>query len=81
MVNKKSGLNRIFLDNSCFLEGVERAILLDSAECTSGDSQNDSFLEFRDVDALLLEIRVTANLAAGIKLRCTGAVRISSSDD
>ncbi len=38
MVNKKSGLNRIFLDDPCFLEGVERAILLDGAECTSGDS-------------------------------------------
>lgn len=63
------------------LECLVGAVLLDGAETASRDVDADAFLEFWDIDALFLEIWVTTNLAARVELRCTGAVRISSSDD
>ena len=82
MINKKSGEGTgLFLYNPCFLESLECAVLLNSAEGAGRDGENDSFLELGNVDTLLLEIGVTTNLTTGIELCCTGTVRISSSDD
>ncbi len=68
-------------DQPCLFESLVCAILLNGAETASRNVDADAFLEFWDIDTLFLEIWVTTNLAAGVELRCTGAVRISSSDD
>lgn len=69
------------LDQPCLSKSLVGAVLLDGAEAARRDVDADAFLEFRDIDTLFLEIRVTTNLAARVELRCTGAVGISSPDD
>lgn len=68
-------------DQTSFAECGICAVLLDSAETASRNVDAHRFLDFRDVNTLLLEIWVATNLTARIELRCTGTVRISSSDD
>ena len=66
------------LYNAGLLEGSECAILLDCLERSSRNIQDKSLLELRDVDALLLEIRVLPNCTTRIELCCSSAVRVST---
>lgn len=62
------------LDEVGRLESSEGTVLLDGAKSASRNGQNHRLLEFRDINALLLEVRRTANLAAWVKLSRTSAV-------
>lgn len=66
------------LYNPCFLESGVGAVLLDGLQSASRDVEDKSLLEFRNVDTLLLEVRVLSNSTARIELRCSSAVRIST---
>ena len=71
----------VILNYSRLLEGSVCTVLLDGAESASRDGDDDSLLELRDIDALLLEIWVATNFATRVILCCTSTVRVSSSDD
>ena len=64
-----------------FLEGTIGAVLLDSAEAARRDSDGNGPLEFRHVDALLLEVRVSADIAARIELGRASAIGVAAAHD
>jgi len=63
------------------LESLESAVLLDGAESAGRDREDDRLLELRHVDALFLQVRIPADVAARVELSGTGAVRVASTDD
>ncbi len=64
-----------------FLEGRERAVLLDSAECASRDGDYDSLLELRDINALLLEVHMATDLATRVELGSTSSVGVATANN
>lgn len=65
------------LNDPCFLERAESAILLDSLEALHRDVDNDGLFELRHIDAALLEVRLATDLAGRVELGRTDAVRIA----
>lgn len=68
------------LNSPRFLQRRECAILLDGLESLHRNVNNDRLLEFCHVDATLLEIRLSANLASWIELCRADAIGIPSAD-
>ncbi len=68
------------LNNACFRESGECAVLLDVLEALGGDVDKDGRAEFCDEDATLLEVCLTANLASRVELGSTRAVRVTTAD-
>jgi len=68
-------------DEACFLERSEGAILLNGAKAASRNRDRDGLFELRNVDALLLEVRIAANISARVELSSTSAVRVATADD
>ncbi len=66
------------LNNSRFLERLVRTILLYRAQSSGRYDNIDRFFQFRDINALFLKIRITANNAARIELGGAGSVRITT---
>ena len=62
-------------------EGLESAVLLDSAEAAGGDSERERLLQFRHIYSLLLQIGIPADGAAGVELRRAGPVGIPAAGD
>lgn len=69
------------LDDSGLLESGVSAELGDGADAAGRYVENEGLLELRDVDTLLLEVRILAYHASRIELRRTGAVRVPAGDD
>ena len=64
----------------CFLQRRVGTIFLDGFETFDGNVDDDGLLEFRHINAPLLEIRLAADLAGRVKLRRANAIRISPAD-
>ena len=64
----------INLNNPSFFEDRVGAVFIDSLNSSSGERESDSFLKFRDVNALFLEIGVLPNKPGRIKLGSASAV-------
>lgn len=54
------------------------AILIDSLDCAGGEGKGDGFLEFRYIDAFLLQVWVPASLSGRVELGSTSPVGVSS---
>src|SRR3989344_6940951 len=68
------------LNNPCFLESGEGAVLFKSFESFRRDVHDDSLIEFGYENAAALEISLAADLPGRVKLRRTGAVRVPPAD-
>ncbi len=62
------------LNDSSFLESFECAYLVDRAEAASRYWEYESFVEFRDKNALLLKVWVFADHAGWVELCSTSAI-------
>jgi len=69
----------LYLYDPCLLEGRVCAVLLDGLDRAGRESEDESLVELRNEDALLLEIHLLSHFAGRVELRRTGAVRVSSS--
>ena len=54
------------------------AALVDGFNCSSGESESDSFFEFRHINALFLEIGIFALHPCGVELGSAGPVGVAS---
>ncbi len=68
------------LDKASFLESLVSAVLLDGAEATCRDVDDYGFLEFRNINALFLEIWIATNSWRRVELGSTSTVGVSSSN-
>lgn len=57
------------------------AAFVDGLDTASGEDESDGFLQFWDVDALFLKIRILANHTGRVKLGSTSAVGVASTHD
>ncbi len=64
------------LNRTYFFERGVGAVLLDGFETLRRDVHDDGLIEFGDVDAALLKVRLAADLAGWIKLRRAGAIGV-----
>jgi len=60
------------------LQRLVSAVLLDGLQGAGGDGEDHGLLQFRDVDALFLQVGVAAHRAGRIELGGAGAVGISA---
>lgn len=67
------------LNNSCFLQSSEGAMLLDGLQSSCRNSEIESFLQFRNIYPLLLEIGILSDHPSRIKLSSTSPVGITTS--
>ena len=56
------------------------AALVDGFNCSSGESESDSFFEFRHINVLFLEIRIFTLHPRWVELGSASSVGISSTD-
>jgi len=70
----------IVLDDARFLESPEGTVLLDRPQSFGRNVDDDRLFELRNINALPLDVRITADLASRIELGRTGAVRIAPAD-
>lgn len=68
------------LNDSCFRERFERAVLFDVAHALGGDSDLHGFAGLRNEDTALVKVRLATYLRGRVVLRCTGTVRIPSAN-
>lgn len=66
------------LNDAGFLQSPECAVFLNGAQAAGGESDDHRLLEFGDVNALFLQVRIPTDGAAGIELGGAGAVGIPS---
>ena len=69
-----------FLESTSFRKRGERAILLNGLKPFHRNIHDNGLFELGHIDTPLLEIRLTADFAGGIKLRRTGAIGIPPAD-
>src|SRR3989344_5403289 len=67
-------------NSSCFSEGGEGAVLLNSLKPLDRDVHNDGLAELGNIDAAPLEVGLATYLASRVILRRAGAVRIPPAD-
>ena len=73
--NNKKHLERdVFLNYACFLESSVSTVFVEGLDSSSGEGNHHCLFEFRNIDALLLKIRVFADHAGRVELGCTSAV-------
>lgn len=72
--NKKTLLLAEFLDDASFFEGLVGSVLINSADCLSGEGDDHRLVELRYENPLFLEIHLPAGLARRVELRGTSAV-------
>lgn len=77
---QKPPLSGGLLDDSCFSERFERALLVHSLDTSSRNEDSNMLLEFRDVYSALLEVRVASGFSGRVKLRSTGSVAETPAD-
>lgn len=64
------------LDNPGVFEYLVSTKLIDILDGASRDAEAEGLARLRDEHALVLQVSLARFLAAGVKLRCTGAVAV-----
>ncbi len=80
MFSVKFSVDLRLLDEACLLESCVCTILVDGLDSASRNGKNHCLLQFRNINALLLEVELTSNFTSRVILGCTSAVRISAAD-
>lgn len=68
------------LDDTGCLEGLVGAILGNGAHTFGGEDDGHGAVKLRDEDALLLEVRLLADVAGRVELGSTNTVAVAASD-
>lgn len=66
------------LDEVSFFEGLEGAVSAECLDALGREDDRDRFLQLRYINAVLLEVRGTANLARGVELSSTRTVAVTA---
>ena len=71
---RASGSFFFYLNKSCFFECCVCSVFVDSFDCASGDSETDRFFEFRNIDFLVLKVRIATYFSCRVELSRTSCV-------